>query len=806
MKSRQLNKLVLVPALLLVFIAGCGGSSGDGPATGGEDPAIGGEDPTTGGNGLTTGSRAITRGADFFGTTERFNRYYTDPSYEPIRRIFVSPDGDGSGGDSDPMSVNTAFSQISAGTEIRFLQGEYNGCFGVDSDSSGTYDNPVILKAEEGVTVNCCNTGRRSCFNLESADHVAIDGFHLDGGDYGVRSVGGYATSEHQTGVAILNSHGENQNRDPFFTGGSDWAVVDNNVANNAGSGDGHGIYLSNGGDWMIVRNNELYDNESSDLQINADPISTCEEEGIAYTDPRCDGSAIDGLGQGVSEFILVENNYLHDSEVGPNFTSVRNSVIRNNIFGFYSNHNTSFWQETDNPNLGSSNNTIEHNLFIGENSRHALQLINNSSNNTIRNNLLLGVTRNGSSVTANSNTVLIEQDDSTENTNIFAGNYLVGGRTESFTPSASDELNNSFNVNWFASFPIGRTVDVSEFKPTANAPFIGHSGLLGTTTADIAGTTRFDPADPGPWKSDVENTPAAPTGTPLVDNQFVTYSFQGRAWLAEAQQGGDIIDVTSQLDALSTGGDRQINISPDGEWLLLESERFHDACTGWACLIYGKRDMSEFAAVVTVGGDVIHPEGFSAINSDGNLIVAHISNSGRNDLMVSRRTGDVWSALESLTTGSPSNDNRYPAISADGQEVLFHCGQNICIVNVDGSSLRTLLSLDDRPGGGSWEEIRSADFDSVSGDIIFEADDGSERIWRYNQDSGAISIINATHTNDNSSCVLPNGQIASLWLNRPGNSEGLHELKVMDSDGANHFLVLQDQDVSDVGIGCGGR
>ena len=43
----------------------------------------------------------------------------------------------------------------------------------------------------------------------------------------------------------------------------------------------------------------------------------------------------------------------------------------------------------------------------------------------------------------------------------------------------------------------------------------------------------------------------------------------------------------------------------------------------------------------------------------------------------------------------------------------------------------------------------------------------------------------------------------ALLWLNHPGNSEELHELKIMDTVGANHFLVLQDQDVMD--IGCGG-
>ncbi len=43
-----------------------------------------------------------------------------------------------------------------------------------------------------------------------------------------------------------MNNHGHDQYRDPFFTGGSDWIIVENNIAHGAGSGDGHGIYLSN--------------------------------------------------------------------------------------------------------------------------------------------------------------------------------------------------------------------------------------------------------------------------------------------------------------------------------------------------------------------------------------------------------------------------------------------------------------------------------------------------------------------------------------------------------------------------------
>ncbi len=440
------------------------------------------------------------RGATFFDTLERFNRYYTDPEYSPSKILYVSPSGGGIGSQISPMSVTAAFDQVSAGQEIRFMPGQYAGCWGLDKDSSGTYDAPIVIKADHEVTVDCCNSGRYSCFNLEFADYVAIDGFTLQGGNYGVRTVGGYATDEHQKGVAILNNHGLDQYRDPFFSGGSDWIVVENNIAHGAGTGDGHGIYLSNGSDWMIVRNNELYDNSSSDFQINADPISTCEDLGIPYDDPLCDGSATDGLGQGVSEFVLMENNYFHNGRAqGPNFTSVRNSVFRNNIIGFYIRHGTSFWQETSNPKLGSSNNIVEHNLFIGENSWHVLQFINDSKNNGIRNNVFLGISL--PAATANDNVLLLEQDVTTHGTNTIAGNYFAGGYFENFTPTGTNQWVHDFDPDWFFDFPLDRMGDIASFKPTEMAPFIASGDLLDSSPLDISGTRRFEPTDLGPWQ-----------------------------------------------------------------------------------------------------------------------------------------------------------------------------------------------------------------------------------------------------------------------------------------------------------------
>jgi hypothetical protein len=63
--------------------------------------------------------------------------------------------------------------------------------------------------------------------------------------------------------------------------------------------------------------------------------------------------------------------------------------------------------------------------------------------------------------------------------------------------------------------------------------------------------------------------------------------------------------------------------------------------------------------------------------------------------------------------------------------------------------------------------------------------------------------VLLGDYGNDNSPCVLPDGQIVSLWLGRPGSS-GLHEIKLMNADGSAYVMVLADQDVVDAGLGCG--
>ena len=427
---------------------------------------------------------AASRGSSFFGSAEQFNRYYTEPSWTPLRTLYISRTGTNTDATSNSTQNPTSTTQIAniilPGDMVIFLDdgtAYSNVNIQIPQERSGTYENPIVFASAtiggSRVHLQCRTNGNNasaSCFNLEGANFIAITGFEMTGGDYGVRAVGlSYTSTEHQLGIAVLNNVIHEQWKDPIFTGQSDWSVVEGNEAYNAGSGDGHGIYISNGSDWGIIRQNELYQNVNSDLQINADPSATCVDVGIPYSSSACDGSANAGHGQGVSEFFLITENFGHHGDSGPNFTSVRNSLISHNIFGPYARHNTSFWQETNNADLGSSGNTIAENLFVGHEG-HLVQLIHNASGNTLDGNIIMAL---NTSATASSLSIInIEVDASSGGT--FVDNIYIGGYPDGHTILSGEDQRADFEQLWFTNNGFGRTHHPEDWTPSGIAPFNG--------------------------------------------------------------------------------------------------------------------------------------------------------------------------------------------------------------------------------------------------------------------------------------------------------------------------------------------
>jgi len=143
---------------------------------------------------------------------------------------------------------------------------------------------------------------------------------------------------------------------------------------------------------------------------------------------------------------------------------------------------------------------------------------------------------------------------------------------------------------------------------------------------------------------------------------------------------------------------------------------------------------------------------------------------------------------------------------------VLFNCTNepysgttSICEVGLDGSGFRVVLTPADSPAGlPDIGDLQAPDY-APDGSIVFEASWTGEEIWRLAPGAGTPTRISSSsaYNNDNSPTVLPNGNIVSLWMNRP-NGSSVHELKVMTPDGSNYFMALTDIDIADIGLGSG--
>lgn len=286
-----------------------------------------------------------------------------------------------------------------------------------------------------------------------------------------------------------------------------------------------------------------------------------------------------------------------------------------------------------------------------------------------------------------------------------------------------------------------------------------------------------------------------------------LTYSLEnGTVFRIEAVAGAEPENISQALDRLAPGSsDGLLNISPDGAWLALVSDRFDPECAGWPCLVIVDRDLSQGEAV-RAGDELVHPEDFSAVASGGDLLVYPAQGGPHSqDLWVVNRAGSAWSPARLLTADSPFDYNYMPAMSEDGRSLLFDCGDipygveatAICEVQSDGSGFRVVIE----PGGG-FTNFNQPDY-APDGSIVFEASKQGEYIWRLPPGGETPQKIGSQFFNDNTSCVLPDGRIASLWLDREGGP-GAHELKVMSADGSEYFMPVSGFDVFDIGIGCG--
>ena len=147
---------------------------------------------------------------------------------------------------------------------------------------------------------------------------------------------------------------------------------------------------------------------------------------------------------------------------------------------------------------------------------------------------------------------------------------------------------------------------------------------------------------------------------------------------------------------------------------------------------------------------------------------------------------------------------------------MVFDCGSEpygaegtaICDVGTDGGDFSVQLTPADPPPGVTvGQALHHPDYDRDDS-IVFEADwGGGEAVWIVLPGSESPVPVAEALTNNNSPCVLPNGQIVSLWLNRSENRLGVHELTLVTDWPATldtSVVLLPDIDVLDIGLGCG--
>jgi hypothetical protein len=660
--------------------------------------------------------------------------------------------------------------------------------------------------------------------------------------------------------VIVMNVYSHDNSNWGLHTTATNYILVQDSVFTN--SREEHGAYFSGSGDNMLIRRNVFQGNIASGLQVNSDPYSATEElyywisntsgdtcgiseddlEFITWDEVKAcyDAQGLPDLGEfiedGISQGIIIEQNVMTaNGEIGGaaiNLASLRNSTVRNNIiYGNFAGGITC-WDDAyaeskglDSSPFGCANLVISNNTIVDdEGNRGGLIITNDAHDIQIFNNIIIRDRFDAYEIAFNSG-----------NGTRGGSNYYTAQNVEESPGYAGDE--GSFadisvaeglaqfvnpNFNFWVLEGEGRVMtnpDRPDFSPLPDSVLATAGNLAYATQWDALGNSRSGteigalavgvgsvaaPDRPGPQQPAAESPPAPAQTSPGL----VAYSQGGQIYLLDILSGPQ--NLSAMMDTIAPGLDGWVNIAPDGQWLLMETERFDPECNGWACLAIGTVPFGA-TGVIYVDGAPLHSGNFGAVASGGGTVVyAQTDGPHSMDIFSTTRSDTGWASPVVLTSDSPYDWNDVPALSSDGARLLFECGNEpygaagtaICEVNIDGSGLRVVLTPDNAPAGFSpGGALTHADY-APDGSIVFEGEWNGSQIWRLPAGGTEAIPVGAAFNNDNAPCVLSDGRIVSLWLDRPGGP-GLHELKIMNADGSGEQMLVQDADV--VEIGCGG-
>ncbi len=246
-------------------------------------------------------------------------------------------DGPGCGTVAAPCrTIQYAADLVSAGDTVLIDPGTYAG--GITVETTGTETEPITFRADGGTVIINGSAGNpwNDAFVITEVEYILLDGLTIqNSGDDGVF----IAESDH---VTVRNCTFANNTNRGIFTGFSDYTTIEN--CESYGAVEEHGIYISNSSDYPIIRGNHIHDNYANGLHMNGDPSMGGDgiisyalvEDNVIYDNGTGGGSGINMAS--VSDSI-VRNNLLYDNhasgisiyqshEVG----SQNNRVLNNTI------------------------------------------------------------------------------------------------------------------------------------------------------------------------------------------------------------------------------------------------------------------------------------------------------------------------------------------------------------------------------------------------------------------------------------------------------------------------------------------
>jgi hypothetical protein len=705
----------------------------------------------------------------------------------------------------------------------------------------------------------------RDLFYFIDAHHIIIQNLAFEGAERaGIFSSGYFSETGHFAHhFIVLDVYSHAHGVWGLHTTSTSYILIQDSVF--ANSAEEHGAYISGSGDHVVIRRNVFQGNSASGLQVNADPQtaagevfywlsnSTGDTCGISEDDvwaetewealKACyDGQNLPDLGDffedGISEDLIIEQNVITGNGAaggaGINLASVRGSRVRNNLI--YGNGaaaiacwDNGYAEEKGLPSsqFGCQTVEISSNTLVDETGGRGSLILNQDARDmVVINNIIIRERDDAYEITGRSGQGLMSMSnaysaqvvdespgaallDTDPQSGSLTGFSVADGLANFVAPGFAPWMN--LDDAWPAPHP-----DRPDYHLRDDSPWLS-AGLSGGATLYLDGYLRYDNALGALGPGQPSEASLGPAAIPVVADTggVITYRLpEGHVYRLAAQEGATPEDISLALDAIAPGvEDEWLNVAHNGAWLLISTDRFDPGCAGWPCLALMSPDLTQ-VEVIRVGGEFVHPSGFGAVGPSGDVIVYPAGGGPHElDLWSLLRFDGVWTGPTLLTAESPYAWNSQPAIGWGDSLALFDCGDEpygaagtaICEVAVDGSGFAVMFAPDRLPGTNV--ALHHASYvppvPGLPGRIVFESSWNGEQVWQAER-GGEIAVINAAFTNDNSPCVLPDGRIVSLWLNRPENPAGYHEIKVMSPDGSAYYMALTGVDVLDGGIGCG--